>query len=125
MNHVGRTTLIALLAIVSSAAIADESARLAKDDVQKTLEGKTMVYTAPNGFAQRVYYSADGRLTARGPGTGKSTQSVGEWKIEDDGKVCIVIKQGPMTDRCYYIVRADNVLNMTYGTKTSVPITFE
>jgi YD repeat-containing protein len=120
-------TAIASIALALAATIAHaaDPARLAKDEVKATLADKTLVYTAPNGSPQRVYYAADGRLTGKAANnTGKSSQSVGEWTVEDDGKVCQKIRQGPMTDRCYYVMRGDAGLSIGASGK-GIPVTLE
>ena len=113
------------LTLAATSALAADPARLGKDEVKATIADKTMVYTAQNGSPQRVYYAADGKLIGKANNnTAKSSQSTGEWMVEDDGKICQKIRQGPMTDRCYYLMRGDAGLSIGASGK-GLPITLE
>ena len=125
MKFIATAIAAIALPLAATSTLAADPARLAKDDVKATIADKTMVYTAPNGSPQRVYYAADGRLTGKANNnTAKSSQSTGEWTVEDDGKICQKIRQGPMTDRCYYLMRGDAGLSIGASGK-GIPITLE
>ncbi len=111
MNRIGSISF-ATAALLSVHAFAADPVRLGKDESATLITGKTIVYPGTGATPVRVYFSPDGRLTGRGA-QGRSNQSEGSWKIEDDGKICVTIKQGPMVDRCYYLMRTDSSLGMS------------
>jgi hypothetical protein len=117
---------VAAIALFSADTFAADATKMPKDEVGSTVAGKTLVYTAANGAVLRVYYSADGHLTGTGSGVGARTQSSGAWTVDEEGRLCQKIRQGPMVDRCFFLMRADGAYRLSLnGSTLGTAVTLE
>ncbi|MGZ8260653.1 MAG: hypothetical protein ACXWUL_08900 [Caldimonas sp.] len=101
-----RSILMATLAaFVAGAAIAGDPVKIAKADLEKALPGKTLNYTNINGSSAIVSFFADGRATYK---TGTLKASTGTWTVEDNGRYCIKITSGTVSDHCRHVWKTDS-----------------
>lgn len=95
----------AVAALVAPLAIAADPVRLDKGELEKMLPGKTINYSNVNGTSAIVTFAADGRVTYKGGGGGKT--STGTWSAEENGRYCVKITSGTTTDHCRSIWKTD------------------
>ena len=96
------------LAAVASTVVAQESGRLSKEAVEALVVGKEVRFTrASDGNVIEWDVRKDGSIWFT-PKTRRSITIGGEYKVEDDGGLCVKWREDkyvPMIDGCSYFVR--------------------
>jgi hypothetical protein len=114
-----RASLAILAALTATAAVAADPVRLAKDDVEKLLPGRTLTYTNPNGTAVLVAFLADGRATYK---QGGGREALGAWTVGDDGRYCIKFTTGNVQDHCRTLWKTDAGMRLRSATNEFLPV---
>lgn len=121
-----QSTVMVGLAFASISALAADPEKIPKDELKEAVAGKTLTYKAANGATLRVQYAANGRLTGTGTGFGGRSLSSGEWTVNEEGMLCQKIRQGPMPDRCFFLMRTGGAYGISVkGDALGTPATLE
>jgi hypothetical protein len=101
--------LTAAIALGVTTAWADD-APLAKDEVTRTLTGKTMKFKRPDGQYVSWTFSEGGYFMMHTPdGTGSGT-----WKVNDNGQFCVDLRGSGAASGCRPLYKTD--AGYSYGT---------